>query len=187
MKKLIYFILTITLFVSCGKSKKDILNENIATYIKKNANVPESYQPLETKVLDTVFVGKYAQTIAAINKGEIELKNKYIADLEKLVKEFEQSKADNKVKATLERIDKEKKLIAEMENENKNLERLLNKNDIAFIKVEHSCKLKNKKGDLVNDHLFILTDADLNVKMVKEKGKENIFQTLDYYRKNIIK
>jgi hypothetical protein len=187
MKKIIYFIFTLVLITSCGKSKKDILNENIANYIKKNANVPESYQPVETHVLDTVFIDKFAGTILSINKGEIEIKKKYIADLDLLSKEFEKSKAENKVKVTQERIQKENKLITEIESENKKLEALLKDDGIAFLKVEHLCKLKTKKGDLVDDHLYILTDSDLNVKMVKEKGKDNIFQTLEYFRKNIIK
>lgn len=187
MKKVIYFILALTLLTSCGKSKKDILNENIATYIKQNANVPESYQPIDTKVLDTIFINKYAATILSINKGEIEIKKKFINDLEGLSKEFELSKAMDKVKVNQERIAKEKEMISKMEEENKKLEKLLNNNDVAYIRVEHTCKLKNKKGELVDDHLYILADKDLNIQMVKEKGKNNIMQTLDFYRKNIIK
>jgi hypothetical protein len=172
---------------SCTKSKKDILNENIAAYVKENANVPESYQPVETHVLDTVFINKFAETLLSINNGEIEIKKKYIHDLDLLAKEFESSKAENKVKVTNERIQKENGLITQIENENKKLETLLNNEGIAFLKVEHLCKLKNKKGEVVDDHLYILTDGDLNIKMVKEKGKNNIFETLEYFRKNIVK
>jgi len=187
MKKFIYLLLAITLITSCGKSKKDILNENIAAYIKKGAFVPESYQPIETHVLDTVFINKFAAAILSMNQGEVEIKKKYINDLDLLIKEFETTKADDKIKATNDRIQKEEELISKIEDENKKLEKLLKDDGIAFLKVEHTCKLKNKKGDLVDDHLYILTDADLNIKMVKEKGKNNIMETLEYFRKNILK
>lgn len=187
MKKFIYLIFAIILITSCGKSKKDILNENIAAYVKKGAFVPESYQPVETHVIDTVFINKFAGAILSINKGEIEIKKKYINDLDLLIKEFKSTKADDKIKAANARIEKEEALISKIEDENKKLEKLLKDDGIAFLKVEHSCKLKNKKGDLVDDHLYILTDSDLNVKMVKEKGKNNIMETLEYFRKNFVK
>lgn len=187
MKKIIYLLFVVALIASCGKSKKDILNENIANYIKKGAYTPESYQPIETHVIDTVFINKFAGAILSINKGEIEIKKKYINDLDLLIKDFETTKAEDKIKATNARIQKEEEIISKIEDENKKLEKLLNDEGIAFLKVEHSCKLKNKKGDLVDDHLYILTDGDLNIKMVKEKGKNNINETLEYFKKNILK
>jgi len=187
MKKIVYFLFAITLLASCGKLKKDILNENIATYIKLNANVPESYKPIETLNIEPIYISKYAQAIINVNNGEIDIKNKYMQDMEQLIKNFEKSNAPEKVKYTQENIKKEKELISNIKKENEKLEILLNDDRIAFKKVEHTCKLKNKKDELVEEHLYILTDTDQNIKMVKQKGKNNIIQTMEYFKKNFVK
>jgi hypothetical protein len=187
MKKFLYFIFAIALLTSCEKSKKDILNDNIANYIKQNANVPDSYKSIKTQNLGPVYINNYAESIIAVNNDEIQLKNKYNEDLEQLIKNFEKSNESEKVKLTKEKLNQEKELITSIQKENEKLEKLLKRNRIAFIKVEHSCKLKNKKDEIIEDHLYILTDEDLNVKMVKEKGKNNTRQTMEYFKKNFVK
>ena len=86
-----------------------------------------------------------------------------------------------------EKIKKAKDAIAGFQKENKKLEKLLKNDAIAFVKVEHDCKLNNAKGELVDDHLFIIADSDLNIKLVKEKGKKNINQSVEFFKEKYLK
>jgi len=180
MKKIIYLFLAIALLASCEKSKKEILEENIAAYVKQGANIPESYQPVTTEILETVTIGGFANIILLINNEELERKKKF-------VNVIENSTDPKKINAAKETIENEKALIKKIEIENEKLEKRLKSKRVAFIKVEHTCKLKNKSANIIDEHFYILTDSDYNIKMFKIKNKKNILQTVDYFKKNILK
>lgn len=180
MKKIIFLFLAIAFLTSCEKSKKEILEENIATYIKKGANIPESYEPVETNILETVYIGDYANAVLSVNNEELESKKKFVSAIEN-------SNDEKKINAAKKTVENEKILIKELELENKKLEKRLKSKRVAFIKVEHTCNLKNKAGKAVEQHFYVLTDDDYNIKLFKIKNKKNILQTLEYFKKNIIK
>lgn len=187
MKRTILLLVLSFVVTNCTDKKSDVLDQKVTTYIKANATDPDSYQPVSTEILDTVYVNKFAAGLMGINTDEIKMIEKDLENLNRILSELDPKKDEKKIQALRQKIEEGKQAIETIKTTNKKIEPLLENKEIAFIKVVHSCKLNNAKGELVDDHIYMLLDDQMNVLMAKEKGRKNTYQTIDFFKEKYLR
>jgi hypothetical protein len=159
--KYILGIFTYLLAVSCSTSKSKI-DTNIGEWIKKYAHNPDSYEPISTKALDTIFfLDKIKQEIES---NSDDFNRNQIKSYEDNVKRF------GKNKFYLDQLNEYK---AKVKESNKQIEKLqmqkdsiLNssdKNPVLGYNFVHECRIKVPLGGLMLKSIVFQTDKDLNI------------------------
>lgn len=165
---LTYFILT----VSCNQENKNSektetqplsIEENIKTYVTKNADDPTSYQPLETIVFDTVMTGeeemRNLEQMISSAEYSIESTEKQIEDHKLYFKklQYQDPELREEIKTAKLNIEKYKTEIDSIKTAIKGKEKVL-----GYVYI-HKYRIKNKFGALILKESFVKTDSNKTI------------------------
>jgi len=157
MKHYFLFIFVL-LLVSCNNTEKSI-EKDVKAYIYENAHDPDSYEAVETVVVDTVYTHSLA--------------NDKIQRFEREKKHLEQYVDEKKGVTSLSSYDQQNLLVnkAQIENYQSNINKLNSlENVIEFYVFKHKFRMKNRSGGVETDELNILTDSNCKVLYIESGG-----------------
>jgi hypothetical protein len=162
MNKFLLFIGVAILAVSCGNTQtpEKILKKNLSVYMEKNANDPESYQAMETKIVDTIFIRYLA-------KFEISMNEIDISDVESKIKKTEQDQLDYP-EIDHSSLIKTYNEMNEISRDNIKKLKALDSADIAYVISDHRCRLKNNFGALSVSNFMVATDEKMNILLIED-------------------
>lgn len=150
---------------SCDK-KVDANEEAIRTYIENNADNPSSYEPLETKVIDTLITGDLAKSKISSLKIDKEIVKSDI-EITNLKKEM------SSVPDTYNQlIETHKKRLSVVDDEIKEVSSKLQNKDVYGYVVYHKFRGKNKLNALVLNEMYFFIDAKNEVKATEKTSKK---------------
>ena len=135
---IIYAGLLTLLAVSCNtfreKDPMVIMNDSIGVFLRKNADHPETYEPIRTKIMDTVYYMQNIQSRLASLDKDIE---------EKLRMQKEYGDQNGDYQRTIQNNTRERTFFLNMQD---SLSKSSDPNAIAAYVVAHFCRIKNKQG-----------------------------------------
>ncbi len=159
--KYIYLIITFCIIISCSTPKSKI-DANIEDWIKKYAHNPDSYEPISTKALDTMFfLNEIQQDIQSNSDNFNRNQVKYYQDQ---VKRWSRDKFYidqlNDYKAKVKNSDE---AIEKLKMKQDSILNSPNKNPIIGYHFIHECRIKVPLGGLMLKSIIFQTDKDLNI------------------------
>lgn len=187
MKHLTTFIaLVFPILISCGNRADNppsapTVQDSIALYIKKYANDPASYEPIETKTLDTIYFFKLAKKRIDELSGDKDRFLESIKSEDKNVATYKKfgiyDAASRKRYGDMKRIYEEaieKANVSEMALKQKSdsICASTNPNPICAILGTHRCRIKNGFGALSLIDYYFLTNADGRLLFFSSKKTE---------------
>lgn len=175
MKTFIISLSALFLF-SCGTNESKIDN-SLKKYFNETAKDPSSYEPMETKVIDTLLVSDIA-------KLKIESLNSEKEDYEYNIEEVEIKRKNSSAKMDslyLQMIDNSKSQIELVNNNISKYNDKLKNDSVYALIVEHKFRAKNSLGALnISEDVFAL-DKNLNVKTHDKTESKIIMQLINSF------
>ncbi len=187
MKNLLSFSILISVFVCCGCSKMSKAEALAKQEVVKCLYVPESYDPVETK-LDSVFSpGESVETLNLVDQL-LKLENK-INDLDSQIREvkdrlsffpdyheqFWKNQIDKLNQELSEKLNEYNNLITNYDNLYGKINNLLNEEqNFCGYKIYQKFRCKNNNGEITFSDVIIYTDEDIQeVKAVSDCNEVN--------------
>ena len=187
MKNILFFCIFVSVFLCCGCSKMSKAEALAKQEVLKYLYVPESYDPVETK-LDSVFSpGESVETLSLVDQllkleNEINRLDSQIREVKDRLSFFPDShdsfwekQIDNLNLELSEKMDEYNALITDYDNLYNKINNLLNAEQIfCGYKIYQRFRCKNNNGEITFSDVVIYTDEDIQeVKAVSDCDKLN--------------
>lgn len=152
-------IICIVFIIASCNSQKSKIDSNIAVWIKQHAHNPDSYEPISTKVVDTIFMANEIKQTIEQKTSSIEFDKsqvKYYLNGSKKSRDKFLSEHKDKVALSEDEIAKLKITYDSLLNSP-------NKNPISGYYIVHECRIKVPLGGLMLKSITFQTDKNLNI------------------------